>query len=69
VPMTRRLTNVEQLVEQEITGETEVTGENVPQCHFDHNRSHTDFDFCRQCNHLSKSIKHVRFSVLQSLLI
>jgi hypothetical protein len=32
--------NVEQLVEWELTGETEVIGENLSQCHFLHHKSH-----------------------------
>jgi hypothetical protein len=31
---------VEQLVECELAGETEVVGENFPQCHFVHYKSH-----------------------------
>jgi hypothetical protein len=51
--MTRNLTNVGQFVEQEIAGETEVTGENLPQCHFVHNKSYTHFHFCDQCTQFS----------------
>jgi hypothetical protein len=32
--------NVEQSVEWELAGETEVVGENLPQYHFVHNKSH-----------------------------
>jgi hypothetical protein len=32
--------NVEQSVESELAGETEVLGENLPQRHFVHNKSH-----------------------------
>jgi hypothetical protein len=32
--------NVEQLVEQELAGETKVLGESQPQCHFVHGKSH-----------------------------
>jgi hypothetical protein len=32
--------NVEQLVEWELTEETEVIGENLPQCHYIHHKSY-----------------------------
>jgi hypothetical protein len=32
--------NVEQSVEWELAGKTEVFGENLPQCNFDHLKSH-----------------------------
>jgi hypothetical protein len=33
--------NVEQMVERELAGETEVLVENLPQCHSAHQKSHT----------------------------
>jgi hypothetical protein len=35
---------VEQLVEWRLAGETEVLGENLPQRHFVHHKSHMTFD-------------------------
>jgi hypothetical protein len=32
--------NVEQSIERESAGETEVLGENLPQCHFIHHKFH-----------------------------
>jgi hypothetical protein len=35
--------NVEQFLECELTGETEVPGENPPQCHYDNQESHMNW--------------------------
>jgi hypothetical protein len=39
--------NVEQSVEFELDGETEVLGENLPQCHFVHKKSHMSVTWAR----------------------
>jgi hypothetical protein len=38
--MTKRIMNVEHLVEWELVWETELHEENPPQCHFVHHKSH-----------------------------
>jgi hypothetical protein len=50
------MTNVEQLVEWELTGETEVLAEKLPQCHIVHQKSHMNPGRCGgkpATNHLS----------------
>jgi hypothetical protein len=39
---------VEQLVEQQLTEETEVLKENPPQCHFVHHKSHMAWPWTEQ---------------------
>jgi hypothetical protein len=34
------MVTAEKLVEKRLAGETEVVGENLPQCYFDHQKSH-----------------------------
>jgi hypothetical protein len=41
------LMDMEQLVEWELAGETEVLGENFPQCHFVNHKSHMTWDRTR----------------------
>jgi hypothetical protein len=41
--------NIEQLVEWELAGETEVLGENLSHCHFLHQKSHMNDPFVLSC--------------------
>jgi hypothetical protein len=53
--------SMEQLVEWELAGETEVVGENLPKCHFVHHKFHMTWDGTR-----ASAVESLNYGTVQS---